>query len=116
MDKAFIVKEHWGGLILDGTKSWEIRGTGTQERGRVGVIFSGTGMIQGSVEVTGSSALTREDFYLFREYHHFPGEFQDLQYRNPHVWHLRDPIRFREPVPYQHPQGAVVWVKLRGRM
>ena len=49
IDKAFIIKERWGNLILDGLKSWEIRGAGTQVRGRVGVIFSGTGMICGSV-------------------------------------------------------------------
>ena len=62
MDRAFIVKEHWGNLILDGSKPWEIRGIGTRVRGRVGVIFSGTGMIQGSVEIVGSSLLLREDF------------------------------------------------------
>lgn len=54
IEKAFIVKERWGNLILSGLKPWEIRGTGTQVRGRVGVIFSGTGMVYGSVEITGS--------------------------------------------------------------
>lgn len=39
MNRTFIVKEHWGNLILDGLKPWEIRGTGTQVRGRVGVIW-----------------------------------------------------------------------------
>lgn len=112
MDKAFIVKEHWGNLILDGSKPWEIRGTGTQVRGRVGVIFSGTGMIQGSVEIVGTSLLLREDFNLFRKYHHILGDFEDLPYKRPHIWLLRNATRFSEPVPYQHRQGAVVWVRL----
>ena len=112
MDRAFIVKEHWGNLILDGSKPWEIRGAGTRVRGRVGVIFSGTGMIQGSVEIVGSSLLLREDFDMFRKYHHIPGEFDSLPYEEPHIWYLKDAIRFTEPIPYRHPQGAVIWVNL----
>lgn len=112
IDKAFIVKEHWGNLILDGSKPWEIRGMGTQVRGRVGVIFSGTGMIQGSVEIVESSLLLKHDFDMFRKYHHIPGEFDNLPYDEPHIWHLKDAIRFRKPIPYQHPQGAVIWVNL----
>ncbi|MBD5468895.1 MAG: ASCH domain-containing protein [Lachnospiraceae bacterium] len=112
MDKAFIVKEHWGNLILDGEKPWEIRGTSTQIRGRVGVVFSGTGMIQGSVEVVGSSLLLKEDFELFRKYHHVPGNFEELPYEKPHIWYLKDAIRFVKPVPYQHPRGAVIWVNI----
>lgn len=113
MDKAFIVKEHWGNLILDNEKLWEVRGTGTQIRGRVGVIFSGTGMIQGSVEVVGSSLLLKEDFEMYRKLHYIEGEFEDLPYDEPHIWYLKDAIRFTEPIPYQHPQGAVIWVNLR---
>lgn len=112
MDRAFIVKEHWGNLILDGLKLWEIRGNGTRVRGRVGVIFSGTGMIQGSVEIIGSSLLLREDFDMFKKYHHIKGTFDDLPYEEPHIWYLSNAIRFSEPIPYEHPQGAVIWVDL----
>ena len=46
MDKALIVKEKWLNLILDGDESgpklWEIRGSGTWIRGRVGLIQSGS--------------------------------------------------------------------------
>lgn len=116
MDRAFIVKEHWGSLILGGSKVWEIRGTGTRVRGRVGVIFSGTGMIQGSVEIVGFSLLPREDFEMFRKYHHIPGNFGSLPYDEPHIWYLKDAMRFTEPIPYRHPRGAVIWVNLEGRM
>lgn len=115
-DKGFIVKEHWGNLILDGVKPWEIRGTGTQIRGRVGVIFSGTGKIHGSVEVVGSELLLEADFEMFRSHHHISGDFRDLPYKEPHIWHLKDAIRFAEPIPYLHPQGAVIWVNLKERM
>lgn len=112
MERAFVVKEHWGNLILNGSKLWEIRGTGTQIRGRVGVIFSGSGMIQGSVEITGSSLLLKEDFDMFKKYHHIQGSFEELPYKEPHIWYLKDAVRFSEPIPYEHPQGAVIWVDL----
>jgi len=114
MDRAFIVKEYWGNLILDGVKPWEIRGTGTQIRGRVGVIFSGTGMIHGSVEIVGSELLLESDFEMFRS-HHIIGTFEELPYKEPHIWHLKDAIRFIEPIPYIHPHGAVIWVNLKER-
>lgn len=116
MDKAFIVKEYWGNLILNDEKTWEIRGTGTQIRGRVGVIFSRTGMIHGSVEVAGSSLLLREDFEMYRKLHRIEGKFEDLPYNKPHIWYLKNAVRFAEPIPYQHPQGAVIWVNLEGSM
>lgn len=116
MNRAFIVKEQWGNLILSGTKTWEIRGVGTKIRDRVGVIFSGTGMIQGSVEIVGSSLLLREDFDLYKKHHQIICDYDELPYKEPHVWYLKDAVRFEEPIPYQHPQGAVVWVNLWDRI
>lgn len=116
LDKAFIVKEHWGKLILDGTKPWEIRGASTQIRGRVGVIFSGTSLIHGCVELVGSSLLLKKDFEMFSENHRIPGSFEDLPYVVPHIWYLKNAIRFAEPIPYIHPHGAVIWVNLKERV
>ena len=109
MDKALIVKEKWLNLILDGDESgpklWEIRGSGTWIRGRVGLIM-------GSTEIVGSSLLLREDFEMFRHLHKIDGAFDDLPYKEPHIWYLKGSQRFSAPIPYQHPQGAVIWVNL----
>ena len=87
MDKALIVKEKWLNLILDGDESgpklWEIRGSGTWIRGRVGLIQSGSGLIMGSTEIVGSSLLLREDFEMFRHLHKIDGAFDDLPYKEP---------------------------------
>ena len=116
MDKALIVKEKWLNLILDGDESgpklWEIRGSGTWIRGRVGLIQSGSGLIMGSTEIVGSSLLLREDFEMFRHLHKIDGAFDDLPYKEPHIWYLKGSQRFSAPIPYQHPQGAVIWVNL----
>lgn len=116
MDKALIVKECWGNLILDGKKLWEIRGTRTGIKGRIGIIFSGTGMIHGSIDIVSSSVLLKEDFVKFKDLHHIQCSFEELPYEKPHIWYLMDAIRFTEPVPYCHPQGAVIWVNLAGRI
>jgi len=118
MNRAFIVKKKWLDLILDGDKEgfklWEVRGCDTKVRGRVGLIESGTGLIVGNVEITGSSLLLKEDFDMFRKYHKIPCRYEELTYKKPHVWYMKNPIRFKEPIPYKHPQGAVIWVKLEG--
>ncbi|MCM1234512.1 MAG: ASCH domain-containing protein [Ruminococcus flavefaciens] len=110
--KAFIVKEEWGRLILDRKKTWEIRGTGTNMDGRVGVIFSGTGKIYGSVDIIGSGTFDEWEFAHCWEKHRLPGEYKDLPYKDPHSWILGNAIWYREPVPYEHPRGAVIWVDL----
>jgi hypothetical protein len=33
-------------------------------------------------------------------------------YKQPHAWELRDAVLFSQPIPYIHPQGAVIWVNL----
>jgi hypothetical protein len=35
--------------------------------------------------------------------------------QNTHAWILTNPQLFAEPVPYKHPQGAVIWVNLPER-
>lgn len=120
MDKALIVKEKWLNLILDGNeegqKLWEIRRSRTQVRGRVGLIQSGSGLIVGSTEIVGSAPLLREDFEMFRYMHKIDGSFNDLPYAEPYIWYLKEPQRFSSPIPYKHPQGAVIWVNLKKGM
>ena len=38
----------------------------------------------------------------------------EVKYEKPHVWVLKNPYRYKEPIPYIHPQGAVIWVNLSG--
>lgn len=110
--KALIVKEYWGRLILDNKKTWEIRGSGTRIRGRVGIIFSGTGKIFGSVNICNSAALTCEDFNSYREKHYIYEKFNDLPYKKPFIWEMEKGIWFPSPITYKHPQGAVIWINL----
>ncbi len=35
-----------------------------------------------------------------------------LPYKNTYTWILTDSNWFETPIPYVHPKGAVIWVKL----
>jgi len=35
-----------------------------------------------------------------------------MKYKNPHAWVVAEQIRYKEPIPYVHPQGAVIWVNI----
>jgi hypothetical protein len=37
-------------------------------------------------------------------------------YRQTYAWVLEKPRMLKRPVPYQHPSGAVIWVRLEGSM
>ncbi|MNU27379.1 hypothetical protein D3C71_157670 [compost metagenome] len=115
LDRCLLVKDPHATSILTGRKLWEIRGSATKVRGRVGIAKSGTGMIFGSVEVVGSREVCLAE--LLKSPNLPPDEHEMFArigqvYDRPHAWELRDAVLFDTPVPYRHPQGAVIWVTL----
>jgi hypothetical protein len=116
LDRALIVKQPYADLILSGQKALEMRSRHTKIRGRVGIIPKGTGVIKGSVEIIDSWDYSDEP-----RLKSIGG--QSLHQVEPKDWHLLDkwcfawelskPIIFGQPVPYDHPKGAVIWVKLK---
>ena len=41
-----------------------------------------------------------------------PSEAQLGYYRQTYAWVMAKPRYLKRPVPYQHPPGAVIWVRL----
>ena len=107
--KALIIKERWLNLILDGKKTWEIRGSNTKHRGTIALACSGTGQIWGQADILDSFPINRESLANTVASH----QVEDLSlitYANPHAWSLIKVVRYETPKPYKHPQGAVIWV------
>ncbi|MCY9861470.1 hypothetical protein OTK49_02935 [Vibrio coralliirubri] len=114
--KAFIVAQPWVDKFFsenpDEVKTWEMRSTGTKIRGEVGIIEKGTGLIVGTTTIVDSlEQLTISELIATMHKHR-------VDYKNnPHLikwnkpWVLKDSKRI-EPVPYTHPQGAVIWVNV----
>ncbi|ETT45240.1 hypothetical protein C162_21928 [Paenibacillus sp. FSL R7-269] len=107
---GLVIKPKWADLILSGAKTWEIRGSRTGKRGTVGIIKSGTGKVFGTVEISGCVPLTMYAWDANQDKHFVP--YADINYKTPYAWVMGNPVIFSEPIPYIHPQGAVIWVKL----
>ena len=113
-DRALIIKKRWLDMILDGKKTWEIRGSDTKIRGRIGLIESGSGLIVGECELIDSKRFTKEMKTSGFENHRLDlYDLSMIDYKNPWAWIMEKHLRYKNPVPYNHPQGAVIWVKIR---
>lgn len=114
--KGLLIRQPWIDLILAGNKTWEIRGSATKIRGTIGLIQSQSGLIVGTAELIGCTpALTIEDMEKSRKLHGIQEHFDlfNMPYGGrPYAWILLGAKRFKKPVPYKHPQGAVIWVNL----
>ena len=112
MDRALIIRKPHIDKILSGEKTWEMRSTATKVTGRIGLIEAGSGLIVGEavLERTGiplTNYVTAKATKLF----HCVDDLSKLEkWRYP--WVLSDAKRYEKPIPYNHPKGAVIWVKI----
>jgi hypothetical protein len=101
--------------ILDGRKSWEMRSRSTSIRGLIALIRKGSGSAVGVAELTDS--LGPFNFDQMRS-HQSQHQIDDSRLADPrvakwnHAWVLRNVRKLPEPVRYDHPSGAVIWVHL----
>lgn len=110
--KALIVRKEWLDMILDGSKTWEMRSRPTNVRGKILLIEAGSGHIVGECVLTGSlnRPLDGEHLRLF-QYRHMVADLSLLK-KWCYPWFLSKAKRYDNPIPYDHPQGAVVWVNI----
>lgn len=116
IDTALIIDEPWIDYILRGEKTWEMRAQPTHKRGRIGLIRKGSGTIVGEATVVDCLApLSRAQMLENIHKHRIPKEMivsgQVEKWRYP--WVLADVERYETPIPYAHPNGAVIWVNVR---
>ena len=98
-------------LLVDGSKTWEIRDRPTRKRGRVMLAAAGTGLILGEVSIIGCRRLQRSNFSDHSTFHRVEDAGLVDGYSEIWAWIVADAKRYARPVPYQHPQGAVVFIK-----
>jgi hypothetical protein len=97
--------------ILSGEKTWEIRSKFTKKIGPVALIRSKSGTVVATATLSEVVKITPE---LARaNYRKMGMDLEDaLDCVDFHAWILKDVIKFKHPVPYKHPYGAVTWVTL----
>jgi len=115
MERALIVKQPYADLIMSGQKVLEMRSRHTNVRGRIGIIPKGSGEIIGTVEIVNSWDYTGEDGLKGvggQTLHCVESKDWHLLDKWCFGWQLSDPKPFEKPVKYNHPRGAVTWVRL----
>lgn len=111
---AIPIREPWIDKILNGKKKWEIRSKFTKKIGMVALIRSKSGTVVGTAILAEVIQLTAEMAY---EKYALMG-FDSLTRKEAkelggqYAWVLKDVVKFKNPVPYKHPSGAVTWVTL----
>ncbi|MCQ0987159.1 ASCH domain-containing protein [Jiella marina] len=116
IERALVIREPWIGRILSGKKTWEMRSKPTGIRGPIGLIRQGSGIVVGIARLAESLRPLDEAGYAASfDKHQIPSEMQAEVIRNWWVypWVLEDIRPLSVPVPYDHPSGAVTFVKLQ---
>lgn len=108
-----LVKSPYIDDILSGIKKWEVRGAPTKLRETIVLIKSGTGHAYGTVDIVGCIELSlseynKWDYRLLSE----SDDVSELPYKKTYAYILENPILFKQPKPYKHPNGAIIWVNL----
>lgn len=111
MDRALIIRRPHIDKILSGEKIWEMRSKPTKVRGRIGLIEAGSGLIVGECEILGVGESIKNFNLGYGQHFH---RVEDLSLLDKwHIpWIMGNPVRYKEPIPYDHPKGAVIWVKV----
>ncbi len=113
--KALVVADPWIEMILDGTKTWEMRSKVTHLRGPVALIRKGSGQVVGTAVLVDCGAPLSADAYAAAERRHgIPAADQPWAIDNGYLipWVLEDARALAQAVPYRHTSGAVTWVVL----
>ena len=112
MNRALIIKKEHLDKILSGQKVWEMRSTATSICEKIGLIESGSGLIVGECWLLGSLAPLESDYarFISQELHRVDDLSKLKKWKHPWVIDLAK--RYEEPIPYKHPKGAVIWVKI----
>lgn len=110
IERALIVKQPHISRILDGSKTLEMRRTGTNVRGRIGLIEQGTGLIVGTCIIENSFYFLPSDLPKHFKKHCIDYEEHPEFKIYCHGWELSN-AKAIKPVPYKHPMGAVIFVR-----
>jgi len=108
---AIPIRPQWIDLILDGTKTWEIRTKNTSKIGPVALIRSGSKTVVATANLSEVIELTEK---IARKNAHKMGMTiaDAVSCVGSNAWVLSDIVSLKKPVPYVHPSGAVTWVTL----
>lgn len=92
---GLVIREPWIRLILAGEKTWEL-------------------LVVGEAQVqTVHGPLAAPDLERHADRHRVTADqLLALSYPQVYAWELAEVMAYPTPRPYDHPRGAIIWVKL----
>jgi hypothetical protein len=114
---GLVIREPWIDYILAGTKTWELRSTRTSYPKKIALIRKGSGRVVGTANLVGCEApiANESEFARTRKYHQVPSFSMAAKGNWLTPWVLASVKALDQPIAYEHPAGAVIWVKLPAR-
>jgi len=112
--RGLLIQEPHISKILDGNKTWEMRGSHTNIRETIALIASGSDTVIGVCELVdcigplSANAFRANAAKVGKR----PSEAALGYYKQTYAWVMAKPKRLHRPVPYVHPSGAIIWVRL----
>lgn len=110
MNKGLVVKRQWLQEMFLNNKRWEMRSTNSKHRGLFYLIEQGTGLIVGEAILMDTFEV--DENLAKRSFDAHRVEDLSLLKKWRWAWSLTNIVQYDKPIPYTHPQGAVIWVNL----
>jgi hypothetical protein len=112
--RALVIHRPWIDMILDGQKTWEIRGSRTSIRETIALAASGDKTVIGVCDLVDCIGPLTQNGYRknAKKAGKRPSEATLGHYRQTYAWVMAKPRILEQPVPYEHSPGAVIWVRL----
>ena len=111
---GLIIKKKWLDLIIQGQKTLEIRGSDTKKKEqKIYLLESGSCRIKAECIIESTYPISCSDWSEEREKHCVDISYSELRkrYKNPYAWVLSEIKPIEDIWYYEHPKGAVIWVK-----
>ena len=115
--RALLIKEPWVGKILDGKKTWELRGSKTKVRETIALVASGSGTVIGVCDLVDCKGpLSARVFQDNAEKAGIKPEHAKLAYyKQTYAWVMAKPKRFKNRFPtaiLREPSFGSTWTRL----
>lgn len=112
---GLIIKKKWLDKIIVGEKTLEIRGGRTTKlREKIYLLESGSQVVRGECIIYTCYPITDEFVWDdMKKFHLVEMSYEELLkiYKTPYAWVLRNVKEHEEKRQYNHPAGAVIWVR-----
>ena len=109
--RGLLIREPWITKIFDREKTWELRSRNTHMRGTIVLLRAGSKLAIGTVNLVDVIALPERQMRQHKEHGQTKDDFGKTD-KVVYAGGFKDARRFKKPVRYRHPYGAVIWVRL----